>query len=97
VSLGSKSANTGELFGNNVQVPLGNRPADPGTRPPYKPDFPCYKNTLPNLNGPAAAKSEPTGAPATTARVKSPQAKLKRQADLQAVRAKLHPFAEKAR
>jgi phospholipid/cholesterol/gamma-HCH transport system substrate-binding protein len=97
VSLGSKSANTGELFGNNVQVPLGNRPADPGRRPPYKPDVPCYTNKLPDLNGPAAAKSSPTGAPATTARVSTPQAKLKRQADLQAVRAKLHPFAEKTR
>ena len=97
VSLGSKSSNTGELFGNNVQVPLGNRPADPGKRPPYKPDYPCYKNKLPDLNGPASAKSEPTGAPATTAQVKTPQAKLKRQADLQAVRSKLHPFAEKTR
>jgi virulence factor Mce-like protein len=97
VSLGDKSTSTGELFGNNVQVPLGNRPADPGTRPPYKPDVPCYKNQLPNLNGPAAAKSDPTGATATTARVSTPQAKLKRQADLQAVRAKLHPFAEKTR
>jgi phospholipid/cholesterol/gamma-HCH transport system substrate-binding protein len=101
VSLGSKSASSGELFGNNVQVPLGNRPADPGRRPPYKPDFPCYKNELPDLNGPAAAKSSPTGAPATAAKVSSPQARLKRQADLEAVRAKLHPFgtkrAEKAR
>jgi phospholipid/cholesterol/gamma-HCH transport system substrate-binding protein len=97
VSLGSKSTSTGELFGNNVQVPLGNRPADPGTRPPYKPDVPCYKNRLPDLNGPAAAKSAPTGAPASAAQVKSPQAKLKRQADLAAVRAKLHPFAEKTR
>jgi phospholipid/cholesterol/gamma-HCH transport system substrate-binding protein len=97
VSLGDKSTSTGELFGNNVQVPLGNRPADPGKRPPYKPDVPCYTNKLPNLNGPAAAKSSPTGAPATTARVSTPQAKLKRQADLQAVRAKLHPFAEKTR
>jgi len=95
VSLGTKSTNTGELFGNNVQVPLGNRPADPGARPPYKPDVPCYTNKLPNLNGPAAAKSSPTGAPATAARVSSPQAKLKRQADLEAVRAKLHPFGTK--
>jgi virulence factor Mce-like protein len=97
VSLGSKTASTGQLFGNNVQVPLGNRPADPGKRPPYKPDFPCYKNKRPDLNGPASAKSNPTGAPATTAQVKTPQAKLKRQADLEAVRAKLHPFAEKTR
>ena len=33
----------------------------PGKRPPYKPDVPCYKQKLPNLNGPAAAKSPPTG------------------------------------
>jgi hypothetical protein len=39
-------------------VPLGNRPFYPGKRPPYKPDVPCYTNKIPNLNGPAAAKSE---------------------------------------
>ena len=41
-------------------VPLGNRPFYPGKRPPYKPDVPCYTNKLPNLNGPAAAKTPPT-------------------------------------
>jgi hypothetical protein len=73
-------------------VPLGNRPAYPGKRPPYKPDVPCYTNKLPDLNGPASAKSDPTGA-ATTAQATSVQDKLKRQADLEAVRAKLHPFS----
>ena len=29
----------------------------PGKRPPYKPDVPCYKQKLPDVNGPAAAKS----------------------------------------
>ena len=29
-------------------------PRYPGKRPPYKPDRRCYKQTLPNLNGPAA-------------------------------------------
>ena len=48
---------TGELFGNNVAVPLGNRPFYPGKRPPYRPDVACYKQKLPNLNGPAAAKT----------------------------------------
>jgi phospholipid/cholesterol/gamma-HCH transport system substrate-binding protein len=95
VSLGSKSSNTGELFGNNVQVPLGNRPAYPGKRPPYKPDVPCYTNKLPDLNGPASAKSDPTGAPATAAQATSVSDRLKRQADLEAVRAKLHPFGSK--
>jgi len=58
VSLGSASSSSGQLFGNNVAVPLGNRPFYPGKRPPYKPDVPCYTNKIPNLNGPAAAKSE---------------------------------------
>jgi virulence factor Mce-like protein len=94
VSLGSKSSSSGELFGNNVQVPLGNRPAYPGKRPPYKPDVPCYTNKLPDLNGPAAAKSEPTGSP-SGAQAASVQDRLKRAADLEAVRAKLHPFGAK--
>jgi len=97
VSLGSKSTTTGELFGNNVQVPLGNRPAYPGKLPPYKPDVPCYTNKLPDLNGPAAAKSNPTGASsAQLAQIAKAEGKLKRSADLQAVRAKLHPFATKS-
>jgi len=61
VSLGDKSTNTGELFGNNVQVPLGNRPADPGKRPPYKPDVPCYTNKLPDVNGAATGPPDGSG------------------------------------
>jgi phospholipid/cholesterol/gamma-HCH transport system substrate-binding protein len=60
VSLGSASTGSGQVFGNNVAVPLGNRPFYPGKRPPYRPDVPCHTNKLPNLNGPAAAKSAPT-------------------------------------
>jgi virulence factor Mce-like protein len=101
VSLGSNSTNSGELFGNNVQVPLGNRPAYPGKLPPYRPDVPCYTNQLPDLNGPAAAKSAPTGSStASTAQATSVQDRLKREADLETVRTKLHPFstgAKKAR
>jgi phospholipid/cholesterol/gamma-HCH transport system substrate-binding protein len=92
VSLGSASSNTGELFGNNVQVPLGNRPAYPGKRPPYKPDEPCYRQKIADVNGPAAAKSEPTGSPAMSAQVKSERDRLRREADLAAVRRKLNPF-----
>ena len=95
LSLGDKSTNAGELFGNNVQVPLGNRPAYPGKRPPYKPDEPCYKQKIADVNGPAAAKSAPTGA--TTAQVKSVRDKLRREADLSAVRAKLNPFGSAKR
>jgi hypothetical protein len=36
-------------------VPIGSRPFYPGTRPPYEPNKTCYKQTPPNLNGPAAA------------------------------------------
>jgi virulence factor Mce-like protein len=60
VSLGTEGVGSGQVFGNNVAVPLGNRPFYPGKRPPYRPDVPCHTNTLPNLNGPAAAKSAPT-------------------------------------
>jgi phospholipid/cholesterol/gamma-HCH transport system substrate-binding protein len=67
ISLGSASSSSGQLFGNNVAVPLGNRPAWPGKRPPYKPNATCYKQTRPNLNGPAGAKTLPTGAAAALA------------------------------
>jgi phospholipid/cholesterol/gamma-HCH transport system substrate-binding protein len=56
VSLGSAGAGT-QQFGSNVAVPLGNRPFYPGKRPPYKPDVACHTQKLPDLNGPAAAKS----------------------------------------
>jgi len=94
VSLGSKSSSSGQLFGNDVEVPLGNRPAYPGRRPPYNPTFPCYKNPLPDVNGPAAARSLPPGT-ASTARVSGSRDWLRRQADLAAVRAKLKPFARR--
>jgi virulence factor Mce-like protein len=92
ISLGSKSAGTGQLFGNNPEVPLGNRPAYPGKRPPYKPDEPCHKQQIADVNGPAAAKSLPTGAPGATAQVASQRDKLRKEADLNAVRKKLDPF-----
>ena len=59
VSLGAGSP-SGEVFGNNIAPPLGNRPFYPGKRPPYRPDVKCHTNKLPNLNGPAAAKTDPT-------------------------------------
>jgi|tagenome__1003787_1003787.scaffolds.fasta_scaffold20973459_2 phospholipid/cholesterol/gamma-HCH transport system substrate-binding protein len=94
ISLGSPRSDTGELFGNNPAVPLGNRPAMPTSKPPYNPAFPCYKNALPDVNGPAAAKSAQTGQ-ASALRVATPRDKLRRQADLAAVRAKLNPFGRR--
>ena len=75
---------TGQLFGNNVAVPLGNRPFFPAKKPPYKPKATCYKQKRPNLNGPAAAKSPPTGAAAAAARNALPL-----------LRKKLRPFGTK--
>jgi len=84
VSLGSATSSTGQLFGNNVAVPLGNRPVYPGRRPPYKPDEPCFRQQRPDLNGPAAAKSAPTGRAALAARKALPE-----------LRKKLRPFGTK--
>jgi virulence factor Mce-like protein len=84
VSLGSKTASSGQLFGNNVAVPLGNRPFYPGSKPPYRPKATCYKQTRPDLNGPAGAKSPPTG-----------QAALAAKNALPLLRKKLRPFASK--
>ena len=84
LSLGSASANTGELFGNAVAVPLGNRPFYPGRRPPYRPKETCHTQRRPNLNGPAAAKSLPTGQAALAAKKALPE-----------LRAKLRPFGDK--
>ena len=82
VSLGSGS---NALYGNNIAVPLGNRPAWPGKRPPYKPNATCYKQTRPNLNGPAAAKTLPTGRAAALAAKRA----------LPELRKKLRPFGSK--
>jgi virulence factor Mce-like protein len=57
ISLGDASSNSGQLFGNLVSAPLGNRPFDPRKRTPYRPDVNCYTQQIPDLNGPASAKT----------------------------------------
>jgi phospholipid/cholesterol/gamma-HCH transport system substrate-binding protein len=42
----------GTVYGNTIEPPIGTRPAM-GPRPPYNPDFPCYQNPLPDINGAA--------------------------------------------
>jgi phospholipid/cholesterol/gamma-HCH transport system substrate-binding protein len=74
-----------QLFGNNVGTPLGNRPAWTGRRPPYRPDAACHRQTRPNLNGPGAAKTLPTGQAALAARKVLPE-----------LRKKLRPFGSKS-
>jgi phospholipid/cholesterol/gamma-HCH transport system substrate-binding protein len=91
LSLGPNSTNLGELFGNFIEAPLGNRPAMPRRKPEYRDNVPCHTQALPNLNGPAAAKSAPGGGPTATA-ARSKQDKLRKQAELQVVRKKLNPF-----
>ncbi|HTU77683.1 MAG TPA: MlaD family protein [Solirubrobacteraceae bacterium] len=41
-----------ELLGRSPLPPLGTRPAFPAEEPPYEPLVPCYKQALPNFNGP---------------------------------------------
>jgi phospholipid/cholesterol/gamma-HCH transport system substrate-binding protein len=48
-----------QLFGNSIVSPQGTRPTHPDKKPPYKPNFPCYKNKPPDLNGPASAPGPP--------------------------------------
>jgi phospholipid/cholesterol/gamma-HCH transport system substrate-binding protein len=57
ISLGKSSAGTPEQFGNLVSAPLGNRPYNPGKRPPVRTDKPCYQQQIPDLSGPASAKT----------------------------------------
>jgi virulence factor Mce-like protein len=57
ISLGDASSNSGQMFGNLVSAPLGNRPFDPRKRSPYRPDVNCYTQQIPDLNGPASAKT----------------------------------------
>jgi phospholipid/cholesterol/gamma-HCH transport system substrate-binding protein len=54
LSLGPASLSGDALFTNPATKPLGTRPIYPGKRPPYKPDVPCYTQSLPDFNGPAA-------------------------------------------
>jgi phospholipid/cholesterol/gamma-HCH transport system substrate-binding protein len=49
------------LWGHNISPPIGTRPRLPkGGEPPFRPDVPCYKNAVPDLNGPAADQGPPS-------------------------------------
>ena len=41
-----------QLIGRSPLVPQGTRPAFPTVEPPYQPLVPCYKQALPEFNGP---------------------------------------------
>ena len=55
---GSTAGRGGTMFGNTISAPLGMRPQGHGA-PPIKSGKPCFKNAVPNLNGPAAAAGPP--------------------------------------
>jgi phospholipid/cholesterol/gamma-HCH transport system substrate-binding protein len=88
VSLGQGSAGSPPQFGSLPTPPLGNRPVFPGRVPPYRADQPCFRQKLPDLNGPAARKSEPSGGGSTTAA----RSRTVRTARLETLRGKLRPF-----
>ncbi len=46
-------------FANSVVAPQGLRPGVSARTPPFRMDFPCFKNALPDVNGPAAATRAP--------------------------------------
>jgi phospholipid/cholesterol/gamma-HCH transport system substrate-binding protein len=88
VSLGPGTAGAAPQFGDLPTPPLGNRPAYPGKLPPYVNDKACYKQTLPDLNGPAAAKTLPIVAKgAQTTALRTTQ-----KAELSQLRSRLRPF-----
>ena len=106
ISVGQTSSPGGRVFGNNVAVPLGNRPYHPAKRPPYRPDVPCYTQSLPDVNGPASAKTPPgegpapnpvpgvPAAPGLPAPAATPAAPSIPGTPLAALRAKLRPFGD---
>ena len=57
-------------FGALPTPPLGNRPAMPSRKPAFDDSKPCYKQTRPDLNGPAARKTAPINAGGSTTAVK---------------------------
>jgi virulence factor Mce-like protein len=44
-----------QLYGHNIAAPLATRPRLPaGGKPPFRMDVPCYRQDVPDINGPAA-------------------------------------------
>jgi phospholipid/cholesterol/gamma-HCH transport system substrate-binding protein len=48
-----------KLFGHTIEAPRGIQPALPSERPPFRMDFPCHRNPVPDINGPAGAVTPP--------------------------------------
>ena len=57
--LANRPKNRDVLYGRALLPPQGTRPKRPSKAPPFNNKRDCYKNTPPNLNGPAAAAGPP--------------------------------------
>lgn len=57
IKTGASNPSGRVLFGNAIAAPLGARPSYGGADalPPLRPGFPCYRNPIPEVNGPAAS------------------------------------------
>lgn len=53
--VGVKGSKGAQLIGHATLAPEGTRPAFPASEPPYKPLEPCYKQKVPDVNGPLAS------------------------------------------
>jgi phospholipid/cholesterol/gamma-HCH transport system substrate-binding protein len=47
------------LWAHNISPPIGTRPVVTGKAPPFRQDVACFKNAVPDLNGPLAAQGPP--------------------------------------
>ncbi|MEJ7875099.1 MAG: MlaD family protein [Solirubrobacterales bacterium] len=52
--------NNTTVFGNAVEAPSGVQPVVDGTRPEFRMDVDCFRNAVPDVNGPAAAVGAPS-------------------------------------
>ena len=57
--LSNRPRNRDVLYGHALVPPLGTRPKRPARKPAYNTKRDCYKNSIPQLNGPAAAAGPP--------------------------------------
>lgn len=64
VNFGASDLLRNLVVGNATDRPLGTSPLYPATKPPYNLDAPCYRQALPDVNGPQAG---PGSAPTSTA------------------------------
>jgi phospholipid/cholesterol/gamma-HCH transport system substrate-binding protein len=63
VNFGRSRATGSTVIGNANLQPLGSSPLYPSTAPPYRLDAPCYRQAVPNIDGPLAG---PSPAPPST-------------------------------